>query len=178
MRHTLKFILGFLLVFAYRLIPFRPANVEPLLATVMPFSKRFGWLAAGLFGAGSIVIFDLVTFYGPWTLPTAICYGLISSGAALFFNHRPGTATNYVLYSVPAIILYDFLTGPLIPTVFGNGNFLALSIAQIPFTLNHLAGGIIFAAILSPLLDKYLVNASFWELEPTKTSNQPAARRS
>ena len=29
-------------VFVIRLLPFRPANFEPMLATLMPFGKRYG----------------------------------------------------------------------------------------------------------------------------------------
>lgn len=177
MRHIVKFIIGFFLVFFYRLIPFRPANVEPLLATVMPFGKRFGWLTAALFAGSSMLLFDLATAYGRHTWPTVISYAVIAGGSAWFFRNRAMNSTNAALYSIPAIILFDFLTGPLIPSLQGFGTFTALAVAQIPFTIAHLAGGVIFAAVLTPLLDKYVVNAPFWELNFSSSKTKKAASK-
>ena len=38
-KNWVKFIIGWAAVFLARLLPFRPPNVEPVLATLMPFSK-------------------------------------------------------------------------------------------------------------------------------------------
>ena len=48
-KNWLKFILGFIACLLIRLIPFRPPNVEPILAMQMPFSRAYGALASFLF---------------------------------------------------------------------------------------------------------------------------------
>jgi len=56
-----KFLIGWIVVFGIRLIPFRVPNVEPLTATQMPFAKKFGGIGGFVFGFVSILIFDLAT---------------------------------------------------------------------------------------------------------------------
>jgi hypothetical protein len=40
----LKFLIGWVLSFVLRLIPFRPPNLEPILAIQTPFTKRYGFI--------------------------------------------------------------------------------------------------------------------------------------
>jgi hypothetical protein len=59
-KNLVKYIIGFFVCFAVRLIPFRPPNFEPIMTTTMPFGKKWGWMAGGFFGAASIIIFDII----------------------------------------------------------------------------------------------------------------------
>lgn len=123
----LKCALGWTAVFLFRLIPFRPPNFEPMLATVMPFSKRYGMFGSFAFGFFGIVLYDAVTSgWGTWTAVTALAYGLT--------------------------------VGPLF-----NGQSFAVALAgQIPFTLMHLLGAVVFGALLSPALYRWVIeNKSF-----------------
>lgn len=150
---ALKYLIGWGLVFLARLFPWRPPNMEAVLAVSMPFAKHFGALGAFLFGALSIVLFDLATTkVGLWTLITALAYGALGIGAHFFFKHRESSARNYVLYAIPATILYDAATGLSIGPLFFGQPFMEALAGQIPFTLWHLAGNIVFAALLSPLV--------------------------
>jgi uncharacterized membrane protein len=175
MKQSLKFIVTLLLGFFLRLIPFRPANFEPIMGSMMPFAKRYGALTSGLFGFASIVLYDLVTKYGAWTWETAITYGLISVWAASFFQKRDANRGNFVAFALMGTLVYDFITGPLLPTLLHHGNFMALTIAQIPFTLSHLAGNLIFAAVVSPVLMKYVILNPYWDLPTLKATNQKTA---
>lgn len=153
----LKFIIGWTAVFLFRLIPFRPPNFEPMLATVMPFSKRYGVLGSFSFGFFGIVLYDAITSgWGIWTLVTAICYGLLGLGAHYFFKHREPTAINFVLFGVPATLLYDAVT-MMIGPIFNSQSFAVALTGQIPFTLMHLLGTVIFATILSPALYRWVI---------------------
>ena len=72
-------------------------------------------------------------------------------------------------------LAFDAITGPVIPALFFGGNFMALTVAQIPFTLYHLLGNVALAVALSPLIEKYVVANEAWELPAgsipdTKTS--------
>lgn len=65
---SIKFIIGWGIVFAVRLIPFRAPNVEPVMTTLMPFSKCFGMVGAFVFGFLSIALYDVATReVGVWT---------------------------------------------------------------------------------------------------------------
>jgi len=158
-KHSLKFVVGFIVVFALRLIPFRPPNVEPVMATMMPYAKRFGALSGFLFASLSIVLFDLFTArIGVWTLITALAYGSLGVAAYYFFKNRESTAKNYVVFAVFGTLFYDAVTGLTIGPLLWGQSFAVALLGQIPFTLLHLAGNITFAAVVSPALYKWVVS--------------------
>lgn len=153
-----KFIIGFLTVFAIRLIPFRAPNVEPVLATLMPFSKRYGPVGSFAFGFLSIAFFDVaVGRAGQWTLVTGVAYGLLGVGAYFFFKSRVAGARNFLLYGVLGTILYDAATGLSIRPLFFGQPFREAFAGQIPFTLWHLAGTVGFSLVLSPALYRWVI---------------------
>src|SRR3989344_2258262 len=134
---TLKFLIGWTAVFLFRLIPFRPPNFEPMLATVMPFSKRYGPAGSFLFGFLGIVLYDAVTSgWGSWTWITAVCYGLLGLSAHYFFNNRQASVKNFLIFGVPGTVCYDAVT-MMIGPVFGNQSLVVALVGQIPFTLMH-----------------------------------------
>jgi hypothetical protein len=49
------------------------------------------------------------------------------------------------------------MTGPTIGPIFFHQSLMGSIIGQIPFTLLHLLGNIIFAILLSPGIDKILI---------------------
>ena len=152
-RGSVKFILGWAIVFAVRLLPFRAPNVEPLLATLMPFAKRYGAGGAFAFGFCSIVAFDLVTSgVGSWTWVTAFAYGSVGAGAYLFFRNRAASSGNFLLYSVIATLAYDAVTGLTIGPLFFGQPFMVALIGQVPFTILHLMGNMALAIAVSPAI--------------------------
>jgi uncharacterized membrane protein len=156
--HALKYVIGFVAVFALRLLPFRVPNVEPVMATMMPFAKRFGAWGGFVFATLSIVLYDAVTSgWGVWTLITALAYGLLGALAHVFFKHRESNAKNYVIFAVFGTLLYDALTGLTIGPLFWHQPFMVALVGQIPFTLFHLVGNVTFAAILSPAIYRWVV---------------------
>lgn len=156
--HALKYLIGFAIVFAVRLLPFRPPNVEPVLATAMPFAKYFGAWGGFLFGALSIVLFDAVTSgWGVWTLITALAYGALGAGAHYFFKNRESTARHYVIFAIFGTLFYDAVTGLTIGPMLWGQPFMVALVGQIPFTLMHLVGNVAFAAVLSPALYRWVV---------------------
>lgn len=154
----LKVLVGFIVCLLVRLVPFRPPNVEPILATQMPFSKAYGKWVGFIFAFSSIVLFDLITGnVGIWTLITAIAYGLIGLWAGVYFKTRANKATTYASFAIISTIAYDIVTGFTIGPIFFGQPFLAAVIGQIPFTLLHLLGNVSFALILSPALYRYVI---------------------
>ncbi len=153
----LKFLIGWAAVFLFRLIPFRPPNFEPMLATIMPFSKRYGIWGSFCFGFFGIVLFDAVTSgWGSWTWVTALCYGSLGVVAHIFFKNREATVKNFLIFGIPATILYDAVT-MMIGPVFGNQPFAIALAGQIPFTLMHVLGTIVFSVLLSPVLYRWVI---------------------
>lgn len=157
--HALKYLIGFAVVFAVRLLPFRPPNLEPVLATAMPFAKQFGAWGGFLFGSLSIVLYDAVTSgWGVWTFATALAYGALGAGAHFFFRTRESTARNYVVFAIIGTLFYDAATGLTVGPLVWHQPFMVALVGQIPFTLMHLAGNVTLAAVLSPALYRWVVS--------------------
>jgi len=158
----------FAAVFAFRLLPFRAPNVEPILASAMPLGKRSGALVSGLFAALSIVAYDAVTSgWGSWTAVTAISYAIVAFGAGLYFKNRAASRLNFIGYSVVGVLFYDAVTG-LLPGPILDGQPLSVAFTgQIPFTILHLLGAVAFAALVSPALYRWLESSRVFSMART-----------
>ena len=154
----IKFVIGWVVVFAVRLVPFRPPNVEPIMATLMPFSKRYGYIGSFMFASLSIALFDFaVGKVGMWTLITAVAYGILGVGSYAFFKKRAASAKNFVVYGVVGTMLYDAATGLSVGPLFFDQPFMEALVGQVPFTLAHLAGTVVLSLLVSPALYKWVV---------------------
>ena len=155
---SLKFIIGWTAVFLFRLIPFRPPNVEPMLATIMPFSKKYGLLGSFLFGFLGIGLFDAITSgWGMWTVVTALAYGAVGIASHAYFKNREATRTNFVRFGIVSTLAYDAVTGLSVGPLVYNQTLAQAFVGQIPFTLMHLLGTVIFAALLSPAIYRWVI---------------------
>lgn len=167
---SFKFLLTWLGVLLFRLLPFRPPNVEPMLAAVMPFSKRYGILGSFAFGFFGIVLYDAVTAgWGVWTWIPAVCYGLLGIASHYYFKNRPASRGNFVAFGMVGTVLYDAATGLTIGPIFNHQPFMIALTGQIPFTVLHLLGTILFALVLSPALYRWVVENEALELETRYT---------
>ena len=160
MKKQFKYIIIFLTAFAVRLIPFRAPNIEPVMASLMPLSKKFTKFGSFFFGFASIFVYDLVTSgIGVWTVFTAIAYGLLGLGASYYFSNKSGWKS-YASYAVIGTIAYDLVTGLTVGPIFFGQSFMVSLIGQIPFTVMHLIGNVSFAIVLSPVIEKWLAKES------------------
>lgn len=163
-KNWFKFVLGFIVCLLIRLIPFRPPNIEPIMAAVMPFSRAYGKVAGFSFAFGSMVLFDLIVGkVGIWTFITAIVYGLVGLGAAYYFKNKKNTAWNYAKFAVISTIFFDAVTGFTIGPIFFGQPFVAAVIGQIPFTALHLLGNVSLALVLSPVLYAFVIENKKFE---------------
>jgi uncharacterized membrane protein len=129
------------------------------MAVIMPFGKIYGGVMAFVFGFLSIVLFDSMTSgIGVWTLVTALAYGLLGIGAQYYFKNRSGWKS-YASYAVVATIIYDAITGLTIGPLFFHQTFMISLVGQIPFTVLHLLGNISFAIVLSPVIERWVMNS-------------------
>ncbi len=166
-----KVVILFIGVLAFRLLPWRAPNVEPILAAAMPLSKRSGALASTLFAALSIVVYDALTSgWGSWTIVTALAYALVGLASGIYFTDRAASRGQFVGFSIGAIFFYDAVTGLLPGPILEGQPFSVALYGQIPFTALHLLGAVAFAALVSPALYRWL------EASPvTATAPQSAA---
>jgi len=156
-QNFIKYLVGLLIVIALRLVP-HPPNVEPIMSTMMPFSKKWGWLSGMIFCLLAILSFDIITgTLGVWSLMTAGTYALLGIFAGFFFKNRTSSIKNYVGFSIIATIIYDAITGIGIGMLFFDQSFMSTFTGQIPFTLYHLGGNIVLSSIVSPVLYKWVI---------------------
>ncbi len=157
-KNWLKFIVGFVFCLLVRLIPFRPPNIEPILATSMPFSKAYGAYAGFFFSFFSIIFYDLVTStIGMWTIITATTYGVLGFASYFYFKKFKANALGYAGFAVIGTLLFDIVTGLSVGPLFFNQSFQGALWGQIPFTLWHLVGNVSFALILSPAIYNFVI---------------------
>lgn len=154
-----KIGIGFVACLLLRLVPFRPPNVEPLLAAQMPFAKEAGPLIGFIFGFMSIVLYDSITgTIGIWTLVTALTYGILGICSWFFLKkYSSPRPIHYALVAISATLVYDAVTGLIPGPLFFHQPLMAALVGQIPFTALHLIGNVTFAVTLSPLIHYFLV---------------------
>ena len=165
-KNWFKYIIGFIVCLLIRLIPFRPPNIEPLLATQMPFSKAYGKIAGFLFAFLSIVFFDIITGkVGMWTFITAIAYGFLGFWASMYFKNKNNSSWNYARFAIMGTLVFDIVTGLSVGPLFFHQPFMEALIGQIPFTALHLVGNICFAVALSPLIYRFVIENKKFETQ-------------
>jgi hypothetical protein len=96
-------------------------------------------------------------------LVTAVMCGFVGVAAGLYMQKQT-KIRHYVSFAVVATLVYDFITGPIMSSIIGKMSFSVALIGQIPFTLWHLGGNIVFAMLLSPSLYHWVVSNKKLEL--------------
>ncbi|MFO0719009.1 MAG: DUF6580 family putative transport protein [Candidatus Paceibacterota bacterium] len=164
-KNWFKFVLGFIVCLLIRLIQFRPPNIEPIMATALPFGRAYGKGAGFLFPFASMVLFDLVVGkVGVWTLITALAYGFVGLGAAIYLQSKKNTAWNYAKFAIISTLFFDAVTGLTVGPLFFGQSLTAAFFGQIPFTTLHLLGNVSFALVLSPALYAFVIENKRLEL--------------
>ena len=157
-KNYFKFSLALVLCLLVRLIPFRAPNVEPILATVMPFSKAYGALTGFSFAVLSILLYDVITgTLGIQTFFTTFAYGIIGLWSAHYFKKNQANKWSYVRFAIFGTLFFDVFTGLTVGPIFFQQSFLGSLMGQIPFTVLHLIGNVTFAIILSPVIYNFLI---------------------
>ncbi|MFH1258011.1 MAG: hypothetical protein V1658_03670, partial [Candidatus Micrarchaeota archaeon] len=154
----IKFALGLAVITILRMIQMPLPNIEPIMATMLPFAKKYGKIAGFVFASVALASFDFISGrLGMWTIYCAIAYGAIGFAAGKYFANKKTHKMRYYLgFGVIGTIFYDAVTALLFGFQFGQP--LAVTIAgQIPFTLYHLMGNMAMIAILSPLVTMAIV---------------------
>ena len=154
MKKLVKYVISLTFCTLVRLVKIFPNN-DPIMGFALPFARKDKWWQAFLFPFIAMVSFDIITAkVGPWTLVTSSVYGLL---ALLFYRYfrtqsKVGLGT-YLKGSIFGVLIFDFLTGPIMSSYMFRMPFEVALIGQIPFTLMHLASSITYTAIFVPILD-------------------------
>lgn len=155
--YTLKYAIVLALCVMFRLMP-RPPNVEPVMTGLVPFGRRLGAVSAAVFAILAVVVYDAAAGQlGPWTLATAACYGIVGAAGGWWLSglKRPG-ALEYGAFAVVGTLFYDAVTALAFGFYFGYP--LPMLVAgQVPFTLLHLASNVLGVLLVSPLLDRLVL---------------------
>ncbi len=154
-----KYALSILFCNAYRLLRFIPNN-DPIMGCMLPYARQDRWWNAALFAFLTMVSFDFITMkVGIWTWVTASTYAGL--GLLFYFIYkriRKVRLKHYVGSGIAGVLVFDFITGPIMSSYVFNMPFSVALIGQIPFTALHLASVTAFVLILTPLLDRAVVN--------------------
>jgi len=133
-------------------------NNDPIMAVMLPCAKR-GRAAAFAFPMVAMVLFDILSRkVGIWTAVTAGTYGLLGLGFSFVYSalgkrgRRIGPAT-FLVSGVVGVLVFDFITGPILSSAMFRMSFAQAFVGQIPFTLKHLASVSAYTIVVSPVLD-------------------------
>lgn len=166
-----KYFLSILFCNAFRLLRFIPNN-DPIMGCMLPFARQHKWWNAALFSFITMVSFDLITgMTGIWTLVTASTYGALGIlFHQIYKKKKKINLKTYLGSGIIGVLIFDFITGPIMSSWMFQMPFEVAFIGQIPFTLLHLASVSAFVLILTPLLDVHLMNSK--QLEDHKVWNK------
>ncbi len=151
---ALKYLASLLFCNVYRFLRLFPNN-DPLIGFALPFARTGKWWHSTIFVFIAVFSFDFLTSgIGIWTYGTALAYSLVTLMFHLYVRHRKeiGLAV-YAKSSIVGILVFDFLTGPVLSSYAFGMPFEVAFFGQIPFTLTHLASGLAFTLMLAPVLD-------------------------
>ncbi len=163
---SLKYVAGFVGILVVRLITplIGWSNISPLMATQLAGSKAYGPIVGGLYGALSMVLLDVfMSKVGPWTILTAVSYGIVGVWGGYFLRNRAGSARNFIIVSIIGTLFFDLVTGVLAGPILFHQPFMEALVGQIPFTIRHLVGNVFFAAVLAPWFYRAIMNPS-WDI--------------
>ena len=166
----IKFLISLVICNLYRLLRFIPNN-DPIMGVMLPYSKNSKWYTSALFAGLTMVSFDLITgMLGVWTIVTAVTYAGLGILFHFLYKNRRVNLKHYICSGILGVLIFDFITGPIMSSLMFGMSFMEAFIGQIPFTLWHLVSVTTFIVILVPSLDKHLINNL--ELEDSKILNR------
>jgi hypothetical protein len=178
---TTLFALSLGLVTVLRLARLFPNN-DPIMAVMLPYARR-SRASAVIFPVAAMVLFDLLSRQvGLWTAVTAGTYGLLGFGFSWLYRilSRRGykiSSATFPLFGVAGVLVFDFLTGPIMSSVLFHMSFLEALVGQVPFTLHHLLSVAAYTLTVSPALNHMLGQIERLEMIPRDWVSQEISPR-
>jgi len=155
---AIKFLTGLVLSNLIRLLHFIPNN-DPIMAIMLPYAKAKHKYIAILFPLLTMISFDVITGkVGIWTIVTAGTYALLGLFFSnYYFKDKKIGLLKYLKAGALGVLVFDFITGPLMSSWMFGMTFGEAFIGQIPFTIMHLVTVGAYIIVIVPLLDKHLL---------------------
>jgi len=142
-----------------------PPNVEGLMPFVLALGLVFGPVYGFVNGLLIRALYDgYLSWAGPWTVFTSLSYGVVGllAGFAGRFKRNWGRLELTAL-AAGLTLVYDAVTMLAFGAMLGIP-FAALVAGQVPFTLVHVAGNVVFVFLFAPVLAKAANKATQEEL--------------
>ena len=157
MKKALKYLAGLAFCNFYRILKVFPNN-DPVMGFALPFARQGKWWHAILFPMLAMISFDfIVGRVGVWTVGTALAYGFVGLLAHSYFKGKSRVGFGgYAKGSIMGVLVFDFVTGPVMSSLMFGMPFAMAFAGQIPFTLMHLASATALVLVLAPVLDPVL----------------------
>ena len=95
----------------------------------------------------------------PVTWVTAFAYGALAVASYFYFKSRKASRANFIGFGIIATLVYDAVTGIVLGPVFFNQALASAAAGQIPFTVLHVLGTIVFAAFPSPVIARWIARS-------------------
>ena len=133
------------------------------MGCLLPYARQDKWWHAALFAFLTMVSFDLLTgMVGIWTLATALTYAGLGMLFHFYYKRKKQVGLKVYLGSgIAGVLIYDFVTGPILSSLMFGMTFTEAFFGQIPFTLMHLVSVSAFIIILTPVLDRHLIGSPY-----------------
>jgi len=154
MNKTLEYLGTLLFSNAYRFLRIFPNN-DPVMGSTLAFSRKDKWWQAFLYAVIAMVSFDIITMkLGIWTIGTSLAFGLIAVLFSKYLKNRKKVGLKtYAKSSVFGVLIFDFLTGPIMSSALFRIPFETALLGQLPFTFMHLASAVPLTLLMVPVLD-------------------------
>ena len=153
-----KLILSLLIANAIRLLKIIPNN-DPIMGMMLPYSRQERWWVSPLFAFITMASFDVLTNkIGIWTLVTSFTYAAIALVFQFAYRRMRPTMGSYLVSGAFGVLVFDFVTGPVMSSYMFGMSFAEAFFGQVPFTALHLLSVSFFVLFLTPILDKSLID--------------------
>lgn len=155
MRKQFAGLIGLVLFASLAGVGLKAAGAPPNVEMLMPFVLAAGLVGGPVYGftVGLAVraTYDVYQgWMGPWTLLTAPSYAVVGLLVGLAGNRwKSWNRTRMMMLAGVVTLVYDILTMLLFGIPFGIP-FWALVAGQIPFSISHVIGNMLFCFLFAP----------------------------
>lgn len=148
-----KYLWGAIAANAYRLLKVFP-NSDPVMGFVLPAAKNGEWWKAPLFAFATMFSFDLITSgVGTWTIVTSTTYTMIALALHFELKSKTSTLKLFVSRGIAGVLVFDFVTGPIMSSTLFRQDFFVTLLLQVPFTVMHLVSAVFGILVIAPFYD-------------------------
>ncbi|VVB98689.1 Uncharacterised protein [uncultured archaeon] len=172
----LNYLAGFLAANLFRFLRVFP-NSDPIMGFVVPCAKNEKVWKAPLFAFSSMFIFDFFTSgIGIWTIVTATAYAFVAMLLGSWLRGKASSIKGFLSAGALGVLVFDFITGPIMSTFLFKQEFIATLAMQVPFTAMHIISASFFVLLISPLYDPAIAREMSGYFSVAKTAAKSAVK--